>query len=194
VAPVRAAPAAAFTSLASGRDSKQALAPTSRPAPPTSPPWDRYALWGRALVAGRRWLTSRLSGNPERPCLDCGLLHATLTREDCPVRLHGEAVKAEWEAEEEARAREEAALADMFGSVSWSPSAAPTGRPTAIVPGAAGEAGRPSQLTRSKPPKVPLAVTPRSEANGRQDGADPGLTTTPQHRKERWLGVRCRMW
>ncbi len=65
---------------------------------------------------------SRSGFDPERPCYDCGLLHPTLTRAQCPVRLNAEAVKAEAEAEEqereeEARARREAAISDVFGSV-----------------------------------------------------------------------------
>ncbi|MHB1527006.1 MAG: AAA family ATPase [Candidatus Dormibacteria bacterium] len=65
---------------------------------------------------------SRSDFDPERPCYDCGLLHPTLTRAECPVRLHAEEVRAEAEAEEqereeEARARREAAISDVFESV-----------------------------------------------------------------------------
>ena len=54
---------------------------------------------------------SRFGCDPERPCPGCGLLHPTVTREECPVRLHAEAVRAEEEDREE-----EAALSAAMGS------------------------------------------------------------------------------
>lgn len=52
-----------------------------------------------------------------------------------------------------------------------------SGRPGAIVSGAAGGTSRSAPLTRSNPPqRVPLAVTPRSGTNGRQsaEGSEGG--------------------
>ncbi|MDA8331225.1 MAG: AAA family ATPase [Candidatus Dormibacteraeota bacterium] len=51
---------------------------------------------------------SRSDFDPERPCYDCGLLHPTLTRAQCPVRL--QAADEEAEREDEARERTEAAI------------------------------------------------------------------------------------
>ena len=56
---------------------------------------------------------SRFRGDLDpRPCSSCGLLHPTLPRDECPVRLRADALRAEAEDQEEhARARAEAAHA-----------------------------------------------------------------------------------
>jgi len=52
---------------------------------------------------------SRSDFDPERPCYDCGLLHPTLTRAQCPVRL--QAAYEEAEREDEALERTDPAIA-----------------------------------------------------------------------------------
>ena len=66
---------------------------------------------------------SRSDLDSEHPCRDCGLLHPTVARAECPVRLHAERAMAEAEEEEqfreaEAHRREEDAIAAAFESVS----------------------------------------------------------------------------
>ncbi len=54
---------------------------------------------------------ARFAFDPERPCSDCGLLHPTLTRAECPVRRHAEEARAEEEErDDEVRERVEAAI------------------------------------------------------------------------------------
>ncbi|MDA8332009.1 MAG: AAA family ATPase [Candidatus Dormibacteraeota bacterium] len=54
---------------------------------------------------------SRFDLDPLRPCSSCGVVHPTVPREDCPVRLRAEAERAEEEErEEEVRAKAEAAI------------------------------------------------------------------------------------
>ncbi len=51
---------------------------------------------------------SRYGGDSERPCPDCGLLHPTLARAECPLRR--QALDEEADREDEARERAEAAI------------------------------------------------------------------------------------
>ena len=54
---------------------------------------------------------SRFVVDPLHPCPSCGLVHPAIPRDDCPVRLRAEAVRAEEEArEDEAQQKAEAAI------------------------------------------------------------------------------------
>ena len=112
---------------------------------------------------------SRFVVDPLHPCPSCGLVHPAIPRDDCPVRLRAEAVRAEEEArEDEAREKAEAAIEAARRSAAEQARPGPPNADSDLVAAARSAVAEASEAARAEVESVAARVMADEDGSAHQ--------------------------